>query len=1019
MGLFNWLGRRRPKSSADSSLVERWDDRPDPLRDAFALVLTPDGQMAAVKAGGSAIADAFPYAGAGGTGGDYGLGMAYTASVWAFTAMNVLANKVAEVLNGATAVNTYTGKPIPNHPYIQGLDLSYAEYHVDYYFDVLMNRLMFGETYTELIKAYASWQPRTMGGVPATLRALPGLAIEPVIDRGQITGYQYLGDDYQITTLPEEAVAYWHSWNPLDTLRGTSTLGAVLSEIGLDLQIVRYSGSYYKNGARPGIIISPKTPGDTFEDSDFDKLRKWLTEKVSGVENAFKPWPFSRAIDVTVVQPPSLEDQRALSEDTRDRILAGFQVPLGMIIWNNAQYQLSPEQRQSFYSERVLPLAKDVLRFHNTVVLPFFDPQRTAKLELDESRVLARVEDKQQRDQMIRDRYQAGQITYNEMRAAIDEPLREQDFVLAPLGARPVPVDKLDAYIDQQMSSGEQVPPMSLQLGAAALPQPSPRPLGGTQPPVPPRLSPGGKSSWGPPDGTVVMYLSDVEQVLLLQQVMQRSLPTDGAIRWTPIDQLHVTLVYAPLVDEGPFRAVFQEVEGSFRGFELTFDEVTTFDSDDDVVPIVLLVQKTDDLAAFQAELVQAFEARSIPLSPYSAPAEWIPHITLGYAPKALVGESALKGGDEHCRADVLAFTRGDYETVEAVGAHEPPQEDQVSELRAWRRVALRRGARKADEFQVYHLAEDVHHEVRRSLQAIASQQLAPDAEKDLVAKTFALAQARLDQLAEPDQVARYRAALRAWQLAGAKAAVDVSALPDALVTYVKTALDVWPTEARAFEDGAYQLEAVYHNHERDWLPAFKAIQATRLDFEGAFEDMLAQARGENMTRRRFGIVLRALLRKFGTQAFRDGLVDGGVDTEALTNEEQASLNAMLAEQSKYVTQFGDVLFHGDGISNLQADQKPILWFNKSIMPLYEAGRLAADANGLYEWQLGRTEEHCNTCLAADTQIHRLSEWHAKNIIPQGDHLECGGWHCDCKFMRRKGKPRGDINSIPLTVTAA
>jgi hypothetical protein len=45
----------------------------------------------------------------------------------------------------------------------------------------------------------------------------------------------------------------------------------------------------------------------------------------------------------------------------------------------------------------------------------------------------------------------------------------------------------------------------------------------------------------------------------------------------------------------------------------------------------VAFVDKADDLAAWQQEMVAGFVARGIELSPYSQPQAWRPHITLGY----------------------------------------------------------------------------------------------------------------------------------------------------------------------------------------------------------------------------------------------------------------------------------------------------------------------------------------------------------------------------------------------------
>lgn len=391
------------------------------------------------------------------------------------------------------------------------------------------------------------------------------------------------------------------------------------------------------------------------------------------------------------------------------------------------------------------------------------------------------------------------------------------------------------------------------------------------------------KASYGVPDGTVVLYLDDVESVLVIQQSIQRSVPSDAPIRWTPREQLHITALHSPLVDEAPFRDAFQEA--AYPGFAVTASRWTLFETDGDAVPIVLLVDEHEALRAWQAEVFLSFAVRGIPVSPYSTPDAWRPHITLGYVQASYVEASGLwvdGTATAHAYAATMAFTRGDYQDVFVRAAH--------------------------------------------------------------------------PVLAAPKE------------------------------------------EPVRYEPG-------------------KAIQATRLAFESDFEDVLAAARAGDLDRRRWSGRVRTLLRKYGTTAYVDGLIDGGLadaDAGSLDDTDQAELNRLLADQGQYVTALGAVLFKADGVSDAQADLKPGMWFNKSIMPAYEAGRLSADKNGYYEWLLGATEEHCETCVAAAGQIHRLRDWHRSGVIPQADLLACHGYFCDCKLQRRdNARARGQLRAIP------
>lgn len=248
---------------------------------------------------------------------------------------------------------------------------------------------------------------------------------------------------------------------------------------------------------------------------------------------------------------------------------------------------------------------------------------------------------------------------------------------------------------------------------------------------------------------------------------------------------------------------------------------------------------------------------------------------------------------------------------------------------------------------------------------------------------------------------------LRAW-----RKSVDNARLKGRVAKDFHTYLihDAIAEPLRAYIKTATSAEQVRDAFDRAIEQArIKAIQATRLDFEGDFETLLSNARSENIDRRTFGLRTRTLLRKYGERAYRDGLADGGVEIavdEPLSDDDRASLNIALGEQSQYVTEFGAVLFKGDGISDNAADVKPGMWFNKSVMPLYQAGLASADANGMYEWVYGPTE-HCEDCLRLNGQRHRLRAWAKNGLMPQSDALTCGGFNCQCKLQRVNSKARG------------
>jgi hypothetical protein len=70
------------------------------------------------------------------------------------------------------------------------------------------------------------------------------------------------------------------------------------------------------------------------------------------------------------------------------------------------------------------------------------------------------------------------------------------------------------------------------------------------------------------------------------------------------------------------------------------------------------------------------------------------------------------------------------------------------------------------------------------------------------------------------------------------------------------------------------------------------------------------------------------------------------------------------------------------------------MWANKSLQEIYDAGRISADRNGMYEWVLGRTEQHCvKPACAWPTSATVSRNGTARNLTARrSSKLECHGF---------------------------
>jgi hypothetical protein len=196
-----------------------------------------------------------------------------------------------------------------------------------------------------------------------------------------------------------------------------------------------------------------------------------------------------------------------------------------------------------------------------------------------------------------------------------------------------------------------------------------------------------------------------------------------------------------------------------------------------------------------------------------------------------------------------------------------------------------------------------------------------------------------------------------------------------------------------------------------------KAYSDTRDAFTRDFVDLVKSVGKGETARRRFGLVLRAQLNRMGRAAYVDGLREGGVEGE-LDDEDRGAIADWLAQQSAFVTKFANEVYSRP-FSESEIGYRAELWANKSLETMRLAGLASADRNGLYEWRIGQTEEHCLTCLALNGQRHRLKEYVKRNLLPKSSALGCKGYNCDCTLTKVQGRASGRFPVVKAHSVAA
>lgn len=381
-------------------------------------------------------------------------------------------------------------------------------------------------------------------------------------------------------------------------------------------------------------------------------------------------------------------------------------------------------------------------------------------------------------------------------------------------------------------------------------------------------------------------------------------------------------------------------------------------------------------------------------MSSYSDPAQYKPHITMGYSTDKL--KPVTFNSKLSLKAATFCLKSGDEVLYERPLGDTPkpddPEPDPEPEPPAQKMIVV----------EGSDPTEPVTLEVVDPALPVQTEMIVEDEEPDWAYTTFrdGVKTIEGDALAELDK----------WQKKAKNAGATKAA--DDFITYLirdEIAEGVRLALREAGDDKA-AVKTVFENARA--LISYKAVQATRVDFEDGFQAILNDALAGKTKRSRWSTLTRSLISTSINKAYRDGLADGGVLDEP-DADEQAAIDRMIADQSAYVTNLGNTLFKSeDMISEDMAAQKPAMWWNGSIAPAYSAGLLSADANSMFTWQLGNTEKHCEAeggkwgCANLAGTTKRYKTWDKLKLIAGtvGQDTTCGGYKCDCKLKRKAAK---------------
>jgi hypothetical protein len=156
---------------------------------------------------------------------------------------------------------------------------------------------------------------------------------------------------------------------------------------------------------------------------------------------------------------------------------------------------------------------------------------------------------------------------------------------------------------------------------------------------------------------------------------------------------------------------------------------------------------------------------------------------------------------------------------------------------------------------------------------------------------------------------------------------------------------------------------------------------------------------------------LGSLISDYGYRAYRDGLIDGGVTDGTFSTDDNKTMMGLVQSARDDIRGVADNLFK-DGLTDAEVAGRSLIWFNGAIIPIYHAGLMSADADGMYEFtRVNNTKEPCADCLRLEGQVHRLREWEENNLlVPRPEQATaCKGYQCGHTLKKVQGRAKGNF----------
>lgn len=352
---------------------------------------------------------------------------------WTFACVTAIADEIAKVNFNLKRVQGKDEITLVNHPVLELL------YKVNEY-TTMFDFLWLVAAFLELTGEAPVFVDRgaTGMGKPTGLYLLKPSKLTVVsASEGDnvIGGYKYMTPDKGYVTIPASQVLFFKYPDPDNNMRGLGTLQAAAKSVDVDEWSLDYNRSYFKNSARPDMIIKAK---GSLTPEQRKQIKQSTREFYEGRENAFRTMVLGgNDFDVQPFSTtPKDMDFKELRLQARDEILGIFRVPRTVLGITDDVNRANAEATDYVFAKRTIePKLRRIFAQLNEFLIPMMTSE---PVYLDFEDIVPRDELKD--IDVITKQLSAGMITINEARQmrGMESIGESGDSILIPMNLQTV-----------------------------------------------------------------------------------------------------------------------------------------------------------------------------------------------------------------------------------------------------------------------------------------------------------------------------------------------------------------------------------------------------------------------------------------------------------------------------------------------------------------------------------------------------------------------------------------------------